>query len=67
MKLTKRQLTRIIKEELEEGFFGGGDPADALEHLKKALSILEKKAGHPEAVDGIVTAIEALEYPEFGA
>ena len=69
MKITKRQLKRIIKEEKArlntEGFFGGRDPAEALPHLKKALSILAGNTGNKEAIDAVVTAIEALEYPEF--
>ena len=68
MKITKRQLRRIIHEEksmLKEGFFGGADPADALPHLKKALSILARNTGNAEAMEAVITAIEALEYPEY--
>ena len=69
MKITKRQLRRIIKEEkarlLGENFFGGIDSAEALPHLKKALSILARNTGNKEAMDAVITAIEALEYAEY--
>ena len=65
MKISRVQLKNIILEELEEGFFGGQDPADALPHLKKALSILSRNTGNKEALDGVIAAIEALEYPEY--
>ena len=69
MKVTKRQLRRIIKEEkarlLGENFFGGRDPAEALPHLKKALSILARNTDNAEAMNAVITAIEALEHPEY--
>ena len=69
MKITKTQLRRIIREETvrlsTEGFFGGQDPAEALPHLKKALSILARNTGNKEAMDAVIAAIEALEHPEF--
>tara|TARA_R110000824_G_scaffold238937_1_gene427625 strand:- start:718 stop:1773 length:1056 start_codon:yes stop_codon:yes gene_type:complete len=65
MKITKRQLRSIIKEEkarlLGENFFGGRDPVEALPHLKKALSILARNTDNAEAMDAVITAIEALE------
>ena len=69
MKVTKRQLRIIIKEEVSrlstEGFLGGLDPAEALPHLEKALSILAGNTDNKEAMDAVITAIEALEHPEF--
>ena len=69
MKISKRRLRRLIKEEKAklntEGFFGGRDPAEALPHLKKALSILARNTGNKEALDAVIAAIEAIEHPEF--
>jgi hypothetical protein len=54
-----------LKGAMGEGFFGGKDPAEALPLLKKVLSILSKNTDNKEALDNVISAIEALEYPEF--
>jgi len=56
-----RRLARLDTE----GFFGGHDPAEALPHLKKALSILARNTGNKESMNAVIAAIEALEHPEY--
>jgi hypothetical protein len=71
MKITKAKLFKLIQEELKaEGFFGlGGSEGTrtgikaVMKNLKDSLTILERE-GYDEAYDAVITAIEALEYPE---
>lgn len=66
MTFNKKQLRQIIKEELRsEGLFGGSESAikAVMKKLNDSLSILERE-GYDEAYDHVVSAIEALEYPE---
>ena len=72
MKITKRQLRRIIKE--EKGMLQEQSPSRdtgpdrgsiraARESLNRALTIFEKM-GYDEAADYVIAAIEAIDFPE---
>ena len=68
MKITKRQLRRIIKEEkakLQEVVPGpdAGSITAAKEALNRALTIFERM-GYDEAADHVVSAIESIDFPE---
>ena len=68
MKITNRQLRRIIREEkvrIQETVPGpdGGSIRAARESLNRALAIFERM-GYYEAADYVVAAIESLDYPE---
>ena len=52
--------------EVNEGFFGGNDPADALGLLEDAKKILAASDGYEEAHDAVVAAIEAVVSPQGG-
>jgi len=72
MKIAKRQLRKIIREQVMRP--PGDAPAHtpgpeagsmraARDHLNRALDIFERM-GYDEAADAVITAIEAMDFPE---
>ena len=68
MKITKRQLKRIIREEkakLQEVVPGpdAGSIGAARAALNRALAIFERM-GYEETADHVIAALESIDYPE---
>lgn len=62
----RRTLKDVSARSMREGFFDSGTRTGikaAMKNLKDSLTILERE-GYDEAYDHVISAIEALEYPE---